>query len=93
MLKKNQAVKFSRPISTMRTVFEQVQNGTMYRADIVQNTGLMQSKVRAALYNLVFVGVIHREDDESGRSVYLIPKTTIGVGQCLKGVASIFHVR
>lgn len=93
MLKKNQAVKFSRPISTMRTVFEQVQSGTMYRVEIVENTGLVPSKVRAALYNLVFVGVIQRGEDEQGRSIYLIPNSVVGVGQCLKGVASIFHVR
>lgn len=93
MLKKNQPVKFARPISTMRAVFEEVQGGTKYRVDIVENTGLVQSKVRAALYNLTFVGVIQRAEDEQGRSIYLIPNSVVGVGQCLKGVASIFHVR
>lgn len=93
MLKKNQPVKFSRPMSTMRAVFEQVQQGVHYRIDIVENTGLVQNKVRAALYNLVFVGVIHRGEDAQGRSVYMLPDESIGVAKCLKGVSSIFHVR
>lgn len=93
MLKKNQPVKFSRPISTMRAVFEQVEQGVMYRVDIVEKTGLVQSKVRAALYNLTFIGVIQRGEDSQGRSVYVIPDTSVGVAKCLKGVSSIFHVR
>jgi transcription initiation factor IIE alpha subunit len=93
MLKKNQPVKFSRPVSTMRTVFEQVEQGVMYRAEIIENTSLVPNKVRAALFNLTFIGVIHRGEDEHGRSIYVIPNSTVGVGQCLKGVASIFHVR
>jgi transcription initiation factor IIE alpha subunit len=93
MLKKNCPVKFSRPVSTMRAVFEQVEQGVQYRSEIVEKTGLVQSKVRAALYNLTFIGVIERGEDELGRSVYVIPNSHVGVALCLKGVSSIFHVR
>lgn len=77
----------------MRSVFDQVQQGVHYRAEIVENTGLVQNKVRAALYNLTFIGVIQRVEDSQGRSVYVIPDTSVGVAKCLKGVSSIFHVR
>lgn len=77
----------------MRSVFDQVQQGVHYRAEIVENTGLVQNKVRAALYNLTFIGVIQRVEDSHGRSVYVIPDTSVGVAKCLKGVSSIFHVR
>lgn len=94
MLRKNQPVKFSRPISTMRTVFEAVEQGVDSRAAIVEETGLLLSKVRAALFNLTFIGVIHRYEDDQGRSRYTIPGRMVGeVAGCLKGVRSIFDVR
>lgn len=93
MLKKNQPVKFARPISTMRTVFESVDRGTDSRTAIMEETGLVLSKVRAALFNLTFIGAILRYEDEHGRSRYTVPGRMVGgVAGCLKGVRSIFDV-
>ena len=50
-------------------------------------------QVQAALYNLTYIGVIVREVDAQGRSIYLIPGTNYGVAKCLCGVQSIFDVR
>ena len=93
MLKKNQPVKFSRPMSTMRTVLLAVEHGHQYRHDILTETKLQAGQVQAALYNLTFIGVIVREIDAQGRSIYLIPGTNYGVAPCLCGVRSIFDVR
>lgn len=93
MLKKNQPVKFSRPMSTMRTVLLAVEHGFQYRHDILGETKLKAGQVQAALYNLTYIGVIVRELDAQGRSIYLIPVTNYGVAKCLCGVRSIFDVR
>lgn len=93
MLKKNQPVKFSRPMSTMRTVLLAVEHGYQSRHDILTETKLKAGQVQAALYNLTFIGVVVREVDAQGRSVYLIPGTHYGVAKCLCGVRSIFDVR
>ena len=93
MLKKNQPVKFSRPMSTMRAVLLAVEHGFQYRHDILEETKLKAGQVQAALYNLTFIGVVVREVDAQGRSVYLIPGTHYGVAKCLCGVRSIFDVR
>lgn len=93
MLKKNQPVKFSRPISTMRTVLLAVEHGFQYRHDILTETKLKAGQVSSALYNLVFVGALIRDSDDSGRSIYLIPGQHQKVAKCLCGVRSIFDVR
>ena len=94
MLRKNTPVKFARPISTMRTVFELVESGVETRAEIVEQSKLVIGKVRAALFNLTFIGAIVRYEDEQGRSRYTTPnKVAISAGECLKGVRSIFDVR
>lgn len=94
MLKKNQPVKFAKPVSTMKSVYEAIEQGIETRADIVDSTGLVLGKVRAALFNLTFIGVIHRYEDKEGRSRYTIPGRMVGdVAHCLKGVRSIFDVR
>lgn len=93
MLKKNQPVKFSRPMSTMRTVLLAVEHGFQCRHDILTETKLKAGQVQSALYNLVYIGVIVRELDVQGRSIYLIPGTNYGVAPCLRGVRSIFDVR
>ena len=78
----------------MRTVFECIEQGTETRAAIVDQTGIVLNKVRAALFNLTFIGVIHRYEDANGRSKYTIPGRMVGgVSGCLKGVRSIFDVR
>jgi len=92
MLKKNQPVKFSRPMSTMRTVLLAVEHGFQYRQDILMETKLKPGQVQAALYNLTYIGVVVRNVDDNGRSVYLIPGTNYCVAPCLRGVRSIFDV-
>lgn len=93
MLKKNQPIKFLRPMSTMRTVLLAVEHGFQYRHDILEETKLKAGQVQSALYNLVYIGVIVRDVDAQGRSIYLIPGTNYGVPKCLCGVRSIFDVR
>ena len=94
MLKKNQPVKFAKPMSTMRQVLSAVEHGFETRQSIVDETGLVLNKVRAALFNLTFIGAIQRYEDGHGRSKYTIPGRMVGeVAHCLKGVRSIFDVR
>jgi len=92
MLKKNQPVKFSRPMSTMRTVLLAVEHGFQYRHDILVETKLKPGQVQAALYNLTYIGVVVRQVDANGRSIYLLHGTNYGVAPCLRGVRSIFDV-
>lgn len=93
MLKKNQPVKFTKPVSTMRTVLAAVEHGFMYRHDILTQTSLKDGQVQAALWNLTFIGVIQRGTDANGRSIYLVPGRQYGVAKCLCGVNSIFNVK
>ncbi len=93
MLKKNTPVKFSRPMSTMRTVLLAVEHGFQYRHDILTETKLKAGQVQAALYNLTFCGIVVRGVDDNGRSIYSLPGTNYGVAKCLCGVRSIFDVR
>lgn len=93
MLKKNTPLKFTRPYSTMRSVLSAVEQGQGARVDIVASTGLHTGQVRSALYNLVYIGALIRETDDSGRSVYCLPGRVKGVAPCLRGVRSIFDVR
>ncbi len=93
MLKKNQPVKFTRPISTMRQVLLAIEQGIKYRHDIVEETKLRLGQVDSAIYNLKYIGVIEYGTDDNGRRVYLIPGTNYGVAKCLCGVRSIFDVR
>lgn len=93
MLKKNQPIKFSRPMSTMRTVLLAVEHGHQYRADILAETRLLPGQVAAALYNLTYIGAVRRVEDAQGRSVYLLPDRIGEVAPCLLGVRSIFDVR
>ena len=93
MLKKNQPVKFSRPISTMRTVLMAVEQGVQHRSDIMAETRLRPGQVQSALYNLTYIGAIRRINDAHGRSVYLLPDRIGAVAPCLLGVRSIFDVR
>ena len=93
MLHKNQPVKFSRPVSSMRTVLQAVEGGLHYRYEIVRSTALAQNKVRAALYNLCFIGALRHTQDAQGRSMYVLPGQLGPTAPCLLGVRSIFDVR
>ena len=94
MLKKGQAVKFSRPVSTMKTVFEAIEQGNSYRYEVLRETGLHENKVRSAIWNLAFIGAIRKVTDDQGRTRYVIPGVWVEpVAKCLLGVSSIFNVR
>lgn len=94
MLKKGQLVQFSRPVSTMKTVFEAVEQGFAYRYEVIRETGLQENQVRSAIWNLAYIGAIKKVTDESGRTKYVIPGVWVEpVAKCLMGVSSIFHVR
>jgi hypothetical protein len=58
MLKKNQPVKFERPMSTMRQVYLSIEQGNKYRGDIQADTKLLQGQVQSALWNLVYIGAV-----------------------------------
>ena len=92
MLKKDQPVKFSRPMSTMRVVLLAVEQGHQYRHEITAETKLKQGQVNSALWNLTFIGAVVRDVDREGRSVYLLPGKIYRVAPCLMGVRSIFNV-
>ena len=92
-LKKGQPLPLHKP-STMRLVLSSVEEGNRYRRDVVKDTGLQDGQVRSALHNLVFIGLLERKIDSLGRSIYLPPGQWFGeTAPCLRGVASIFHVR
>lgn len=93
MLRKNTPVKFSRPVSSMKTVLEAIEQGHQYRHEIVKEAKLPVNKVRAALWNLTFIGVIQRGIDREGRNIYVLPGRLGEIAPCLLGVRSIFDVR
>lgn len=94
MLKKGQPVKFSRPVSTMKTVFEAIEQGHVYRQEIVTITKLEQGKVRSALFNLCFVGAVRLVQDKEGRSMYALPGAWLQpTPRILCGINSIFNCR
>ena len=93
MIRKNQPVKFSKPVSSMKTVYECVNDGARTRAEIIKASGLVTAKARAAIWNLVFVGIILKTEDSEGRTIYVMPGTIQGVASCLKSVRSIFDVQ
>ena len=71
----------------MKTVLEAIEQGAETRTDIVESTGLVLGKVKAALFNLTFIGAIQRYEDKEGRSKYTIPGRMVGeVAHCLRGV-------
>lgn len=94
MIKKGQMVKFTRPVSSMKTVLEAIEQGVCYRHTLVEETTLNENQVRAAIYNLSFIGAIKRTLDYNGRTMYVTAGTwTEPVSNCLLGVSSIFNCR
>ena len=92
MLKKGQMVKFARPVSSMKTVYEAIEQGVCCRHTLIAETKLNENQVRAALWNLSFISAIKRVDDANGRTMYVLPSAwTEPVAQNLRGVSSIFH--
>ena len=93
MLKKGQLVKFTRPVSTMKLVYEAIEQGFAYRYEVVKETNLKENQVRSAIWNLSFIGAIKKVQDDQGRSRYVIPGVWVEpVADCLCGVNSIFNV-
>lgn len=93
MLKKGQLVKFSRPVSTMKTVLEAIEQGHCFRHTLIVETKLNENQVRAAIWNLAFIGAIKRGTDDQGRTVYVTAGAWVEpVAPCLLGVNSIFNI-
>ena len=92
-LRKGKPLPLHKP-STMRIVLSAVEEGHKYRREVIKATGLQDGQVRSALHNLVFVGLLERHEDSTGRSIYLPPGTWHGeTAPCLIGVRSIFDVK
>lgn len=94
MLRKNEPVKFTRPDGVMKTVYGAVEQGCITRREIEDYTGLDSRRVKAAVYNLVFVGVICRQGKRH-KSTYHLPDTHPKYREgifpnCFKGVRSVF---
>lgn len=94
MLRKNEPVKFTRPDGVMKTVYGAVEQGCITRREIEDYTGLDSRRVKAAVYNLVFVGVICRQGKRH-KSTYHLPDTHQKYREgifpnCFKGVRSVF---
>lgn len=94
MLRKNEPVKFTRPDGVMKTVYGAVEQGCITRREIEDYTGLDSRRVKAAVYNLVFVGVICRQGKRH-KSTYHLPDShpqyRDGIfPNCFKGVRSVF---
>jgi hypothetical protein len=77
----------------MRTVLGLIEQGHESRHVIVELSGLRVGQVSSAIYNLVYIGAVHRGKDDQGRTVYRSPGRFYGVAPCLRGVRSIFDVR
>ncbi len=92
-LRKGKPLQLNKP-STMRLVMSAVEDGNKYRREVIKATGLQDGQVRSALHNLVFVGLLNRHVDSSGRSVYIPPGQWHGeTAPCLIGIRSIFDVK
>jgi hypothetical protein len=77
----------------MKTVYEAIEQGICYRHTLIEETTLNENQVRAALWNLSFVGAIKRVNDSNGRFMYVLPSTwTEPVAKNLLGIRSIFDV-
>lgn len=84
-LKKNKPVAFKRPQSTMFKVYQSIQEGNHSILKICVDTRLVEGKVKSAIWNLAYVGMIHREREggvtryfigtEDCRKVYKTPAT------------------
>lgn len=94
MLKKGQPVKFSKPMSTMRIVLSEVEQGNGTRYLITKETGLRDGQVKSALFNLAYIGAIKLVTDREGRRYYVCQGAMVGgVADCLVGVNSVFNPR
>ena len=93
MLKKNKPVSFTKPFGTMKQCYDCVNAGLTTRHEIVRETKMRDGQVRAALYNLVFVGAIKRVTDKEGRTIYRIPGYVDVTANCWGMASSAFSPR
>jgi hypothetical protein len=93
MLKKGKPLPLKKP-STMQAVLKAIENGCVYRQDVIEFTKLEFGQVKSALHSLVFIGLLQRSKDVTGRSVYSLPGRWSGEApDCLRGVSSVFQPR
>lgn len=92
-MKKNQPVKFHKPASTMRRVFQSITDGNHSRIKIAVDTGLRDGQIKSALYNLSFIGLIDVRK-ENGKSRYMLADKdeSPACSACFRFVNSIFNV-
>lgn len=74
MLKKGQQLKLKRHNSTMSVVYQSIRDGNHTTQKICVDTRLLVGKVRSAVWNLVYVGMIHQER-ENGVTRYFVGDT------------------
>ena len=80
----------------MRQVLNAIEAGVTYRPEIVEATKMDAGRVKSAIYNLVFVGLVTRTVDSDGRHRYDVAECNsrkITTGKCLLGVSSVFNPR
>lgn len=92
MLRKNRPVKFLRPDSSMKKVYEAICDGSHSRTEIIEATSLKAGAVRSAITNLVFVAMVENDMDCNGRAIYILPGT-VKAGKCWAGANSVFGCR
>jgi len=90
MLRKNKPVPFVHPMGTMKRCLDCVNDGVLYTHEIIAVTKLREGQVRAALYNLVFIGAIKRTKDKEGNSMYRIPGYVEVTADCWSMASSVF---
>lgn len=59
-LKKGKPVAFRKPNSTMHRVYLSIQDGNHSINKICVDTRLVEGKVKSAIWNLIYTGMIHR---------------------------------
>jgi len=93
MLKKNKPVSFTKPFGTMKQCYDCVNDGLTTRHEIVRETKMRDGQVRAALYNLTFIGAILKTKDEHGRTAYEMPGKVVVTANCWGMASSAFGPR
>ena len=76
-IRKGKPLPLEKP-SNMQRVLLAVGHGSRTRRAVMEETKLQEGQVRAALHNLVFIGLLHRHRDEHGLEEQ--PSESLGVG-------------
>lgn len=92
-IRKGKPLPLEKPSNMQRVLFA-VGHGCRNFREVMEETKLKEGQVRAALNNLVFIGLLNRRADENGRSIYMTPGQWHNrTPACFIRVASIFHAR